>query len=185
MFKSCRHRLLSSVVAGVLVWSVGDAQILPGAVGAAAGAAEASAAGAREVIAVNVRGAGPREQSAPDRYVRTFDVYPITGGERIGTVIQDFAFTSATTGDHIMTFRLSDGQFVNHTVISFAPDTARSGFVFTGLHPKGDTIVPERGTGRYAGRSGRLRMAGWHDVNKFPEVAVLDDFYVIEFDPRS
>jgi hypothetical protein len=184
MFRSSRHLLLPSVVVGVLVWSVGGTQTLPGAVGAA-GAAEAFGAGAREVIAVNVRGAGPREPSAPNRYVRTFDVYPITGGDRIGTVVQDFAFTSATTGDHVMTFRLRDGQFVNHTVISFAPDTAHSGFVFTGLHPKSDTIVADRGTGRFAGRSGRLRMAGWHDVNKFPDVAVLDDFYVIELDPLS
>ena len=144
---------------------------------------EAPAADTREVLAFNVRGTGPQEPSAPTgRFVRIFEVYPITGGTQIGTVVQDFAFTSATTGDHIMTFRLSDGEFVNHTVISFAPDSAHSGFVFTGLHPMADTIVPEKGTGRYAGRPGRVRMAGWHDVNNFPEVAVLDDFYVIEFD---
>jgi hypothetical protein len=146
-------------------------------------ATEAPAADGREVLAFNVRGRGPQEPSAPPgRFVRTFEVYPITGGTQIGTVVQDFAFTGATTGDHIMTFRLADGEFVNHTVLSFAPDSAHSGFVFTGLHPKGDTIVPERGTGRYAGRRGRVRMAGWHDVNHFPEVAVLDDFYVIELD---
>jgi len=168
MFRRSRLLLLALVVtAGMFV--------LP--------AAEAPAADGTEVLAFNVRGRGPQEPSAPPgRFVRTFDVYPITGGARIGTVVQDFAFTSATTGDHIMTFRLADGEFVNHTVLSFAPDTAHSGFVFTGLHPDTDTIVPERGSGRYAGRRGRIRMAGWHDVNHFPEVAVLDDFYVIELD---
>ncbi len=146
--------------------------------------ADASPAGGREVLAFHVRGRGPQEASAPaGRFVRTFDVYPITGGDRIGTVVQDFAFTGATTGDHIMTFRLADGQFVNHTVLSFAPDSAHTGFVFTGLHPgTADTLVPGQGTGRYAGRPGRIRMAGWHDVNEFPAVATLDDFYVIEFD---
>jgi hypothetical protein len=184
MLRSSRHLLLSLVViAGVLVWPAEPSHFLPGAHGA--GAVEASGVDGPEVIAVNVRGAGRREPSAPDRYVRTVDVYPVTGGKPIGTVVQDFAFTSATTGDHIMTFRMVDGQFVNHTVISFAPDSAHSGFVFTGLHPETDTIVPERGTGRYAGRTGRVRMAGWHDVNNFPEVAVLDDFYVIEIDRRS
>lgn len=167
MFQRSRLLLLALVVAaGVFA--------LPAAGG--------SATDASEVLAFNVRGRGPQEPSPPGRFVRTFDVHPITGGARVGTVVQDFAFTSATTGDHIMTFRLADGEFVNHTVLSFAPDSAHSGFVFTGLHPKTDTIVPERGTGRYAGRPGRVRMAGWHDVNHFPEVAVLDDFYVIEFD---
>ena len=146
-------------------------------------AAEAPAADGPEVLAFNVRGTGPQEPSAPaGRFVRIFEVYPITGGTQIGTVVQDFAFTGATTGDHIMTFRLPDGEFVNHTELSFAPDSLHSGFIFTGLHPKTDTIVPEKGTGRYAGRRGRVRMAGWHDVNNFPEVAVLDDFYVIELD---
>lgn len=175
MIRSTRRLLLSvAIAAGVVVGPAETGRV-------SSGAAEALAADRPEVIAVNVRGAGRREPSAPDRYVRTFGVYAMTG-EQMGTVVQDFAFTSPTTGDHIMTFRFPDGELVNHTIISFAPDTANPGFVLTGLHPQSDTILVDRGTGRYAGRTGRLRASGWHDVSQFPEVAVLDDFYLIELD---
>lgn len=178
MIRSSRHLLLSLVVAAGVLLGPAEAGPLPG------GTAGALAGDRPEVIAVNVRGAGRQEPSAPDRYVRTVGVYAMTG-EQLGTVVQDFAFTGPTTGDHIMTFRFPDGELVNHTIISFAPDTTHPGFVLTGLHPGRDTILPDRGTGRYAGRTGRLRASGWHDVNEFPEVAVLDDFYVIELDRRT
>lgn len=177
MISRSRLLLLLAVTAGVLV-GPGEDGHLPG------GTTGALAAARPEVIAVNVRGVGRREPSAPERYVRTFGVYAMTG-EQLGTVVQDFAFTTPTTGDHIMTFTFPDGVLVNHTTISFSPDTAHPGFVLTGLHPEGDTILPDRGTGRYAGRTGRLRASGWHDVNGFPEVAVLDDFYVIQLDSRT
>jgi hypothetical protein len=177
MIRSRRLLLSLAVAAGVLVGPA-EAGRLPG------GTAEAMAADRPEVIAVNVRGAGRREPSSPERYVRTLGVYAMTG-EQLGTVVQDFAFTSPTTGDHIMIFKFPDGELVNHTIISFAPDTANPGFVLTGLHPGRDTILAGKGTGRYAGRTGRLRASGWHDVQQFPEIAVLDDFYLIELDRRA
>jgi hypothetical protein len=56
---------------------------------------------------------------------------------------------------------------------------------WTGAPPRCNNIVPEKGTGAYAGRTGKATMSGWHDANKFPEQATFNDFYLIEFDPKS
>lgn len=106
-------------------------------------------------------------------------------GEKLGTATRDFAFTGPFGGDEVMTFRFPDGELVNHAVLNFALDLAHPGYFHVGIHPQGNTIVPERGTGAYAGRTGRLRMTGWHDGRAFPEQATFDDFYVIELDPGA
>lgn len=137
-----------------------------------------------QVIAVNVRGMGQRVASAPDRFVRTVELYSMTG-EKMGTATRDFAFTGPNTGDDVMTFHFSDGDLVSRAVLRFSPASTDPGFFFVGTRPGGDTIVPDRGTGAYAGRTGRVRMAGWHDGREFPDRAGFDDFFVIEIDPRS
>lgn len=129
-------------------------------------------------------GETPTEASAPHRYVRTVDLYSMTG-EKLGTATRDFAFTGPNTGDDVMTFRFQDGELVSRAVLSFSPATIAPGFFYVVTRPQGDTIVPERGSGAYAGRTGRVRMAGWHDGRAFPERATFDDFFVIELDPKA
>ncbi len=57
--------------------------------------------------------------------------------------------------------------------------------VLIGIHTKEGNIVPEKGTGAYAGRTGKLTMSGWHDGNEFPEHTTFNDFYLIQLDPKS
>jgi len=82
-----------------------------------------------------------------------------------------------------MTFRLPEGEIVSHDLMSVAPDPLHPGQIHAGIHPDKATILPERGTGASAGRTGRLRMAGWHG-GTYPAMETFDDFYVIELDPR-
>jgi hypothetical protein len=145
---------------------------------------EAAPSRGAEVIAVNVRGMGQRVASTPDRLVRTVALYAMTG-ERMGTATRDFAFTGPNTGDDVMTFHFPDGDLVSRAVLRFSPASTDPGFFFVSTRPQGDTLLPDRGTGAYAGRTGRIRMAGWHDGREFPERAVFDDFFVIELDPGA
>lgn len=140
----------------------------------------------REVIFVNVRGTGPRAPSEPGRLAWTVDVYSMATGEKIGTATHDIAFRTPGFEDRVITFHLPDGQIVDHALQSMVPDPARNGYVLVGVHPTEDTIVPEQGTGAYAGRTGRARQAGWHGdaTSHFPDQITLDDFYAIELEPR-
>ena len=167
--------LAVAAVGGVVVWP-GARQATP--------VAHAVAASNPDVIAVNVRGTGQRVPSAPDRFVRTVDLLSMTG-EKLGTATRDFAFTGPSTGDDVMTFHFRDGDLVSRSVLIFSPASSDPGFFFVGSHPEASTIVPERGNGAYAGRTGRLRMAGWHDGRAFPEQAGFDDFFVIELGPKA
>jgi hypothetical protein len=137
-----------------------------------------------EMIAVNVSGVGQRVASAPDRLVRTVDLLSMSG-EKMGTATRDFAFTGPNTGDDVMTFHFPDGDLVSRAVLRFAAASSDPGFFFVTTRPGGNTVVPDRGTGAYAGRTGRVRMSGWHDGREFPERAGFDDFFVIELDPKA
>ncbi len=153
----------------------------PVAVSSAAGE---DAAPAGEVLVLNVRGSANRESgTAPERFAYVLDVYDATN-RKIGTVTHDAAFTSATTAEIISTFRLPDGELVNRATEAFAPDTSRQNQFLTGIHPEQETIVADKGTGAYAGRTGRLRMSGWHETSKFPDVLGTNDFYAIELNPK-
>jgi hypothetical protein len=139
------------------------------------------------VLALNFRGTARPELMAPDRFVSTTDLYSLATGERVGTATHDFAFTARPfVADHIMTFRLPEGQIVTHDLISFPSDPQHPGFFLIGIHPERNTILPGRGTGAYAGRSGRLRMSGYHDTTRIAgeHLVTYDDFYLIELDPK-
>ena len=140
-----------------------------------------------DMLALNFRGTGRPELMAPDRFVSTVDLYSLATGERVGTATNDFAFTAHPfVADHVITFRLPEGEIVSHDTVSFPPDPQRVGFFLNGIHPEGNTILSERGTGAYAGRTGRLRQAGYHDPTQMAsrQLVAYDDFYVIELDPR-
>jgi hypothetical protein len=150
------------------------------------GSARAQTAGRPEQLTLNVRGSAPRDPTKEShRFQYTADLYSLASGEKVGTASHNVMFTSASTADHRVTFHLPDGDLVSHAVEVFAPDSTKPGFFLVGVHPEGKTILPEHGTGAYAGRTGRLRMAAWHDATKFPNEVSFDDFYVIELDPAT
>ena len=149
-----------------------------------------SSAGAEEdssgdLLFLHVRGTANRKTgTAPERFAYVFDVYDASN-RKIGTVTHDAAFTSATTAEIISTFDLPNGKLVNRAIEAFAPDTSRQNQFLTGIHPEGETLLGERGTGAYAGRTGRLRMSGWHETSKFPDTLGVNDFYAIELNPKG
>lgn len=153
---------------------------------------DTSSAGAEEsplpadgTLFLQVRGTADRQQGTPpDRFVYVLDVYDMTN-QKVGTVTHDVKFTSPTTLDLISSFRLPGGDLVNQGVESIGPDATRQGFYLIGVHADSDTIQPGKSTGEYAGRTGRLRMSGWHDANKFPQTVTVNDFYEIRLNPKS
>ena len=137
-----------------------------------------------DLLFLNVRGTANRQAgTAPERFAYVLDVYDSTN-KKIGTVTHDAAFTSASTAEIISTFNLPNGVLVNRAIEAFGPDTSRQNQFLTGIHPEGETILGDKGTGAYAGRTGRLRMSGWHETSKFPDTLGTNDFYAIELNPK-
>jgi hypothetical protein len=169
---------IAAVVAGILLSSIVSGRLVRSTATAAVGSTG-------EVITVNFRGTGEREPSAPNRFVWSTDLYSMTTQQKVGTATHDVEVTGPFMADHVITFHFPDGDLVSHELETFAPDAAHPGFSHVGIHPQGNTIVPERGSGAYAGRTGRLRMSGWHDDTAFPERVTFDDFYWIELDPKA
>jgi hypothetical protein len=139
-----------------------------------------------DMLNFNLRGMAEREDtSQPDRFQYTTDLYSLVTGERIGAATHSVVPTGPPfVFDVIDTFRLPDGDVVSHHRGSAVPDPDHPGFFLIGIHPEEKTIIPERGTGAYAGRTGRLRMSGYHDARKFPEQVGFDSFFFIELDPK-
>jgi hypothetical protein len=134
-------------------------------------------------VYLQVRGTADREAGGPpDRFVYVLDVYDMNN-RKVGKVRHDVKFTSPTTLDLVSSFSLPNGDLVNHGVEAIGPDASKQGFYLIGVHSDTDTIQADKGTGDYAGRTGRLRMSGWHDANKFPQTVTLNDFYEIRLNP--
>ena len=134
-------------------------------------------------VYLQVRGTADREGGGPpDRFVYVLDVYDMNN-RKVGKVRHDVKFTSPTTLDLVSSFSLPNGDLVNHGVEAIGPDASKQGFYLIGVHADTDTIQADKGTGDYAGRTGRLRMSGWHDANKFPQTVTLNDFYEIRLNP--
>jgi len=136
---------------------------------------------------LNFRGKAQREPTEADHFQYSNPIYSLATGAQVGTASHHVFFTEKPMIlDHTMTFHFPDGDLVAHQPESIGQDTAYSpGAMFLiGIHPEGKTIDPARSTGAYAGRTGKLRMAGWHDTSKFPAEAIFDDFYWINLDPK-
>ena len=143
--------------------------------------AVAAASPAGRTVVFQVHGTVDRKGgTAPDHFVYEPDVYDING-QKIGTITHDVMFTSPSTADLVSTFHLKDGELSNKSVEAIGPDASRSGFYLIGVHADHDTLQPDKSTGAYAGRTGRLRQSGWHDANKFPQTVGFNDFYEITF----
>jgi hypothetical protein len=139
--------------------------------------------GSGDTLAFNFRGTGRAEPAEPGRFQYTTDLYSLVTGEKVGTATHNIQPPSVVM-DHVMTFHLPDGDLVVHSTESVAPDPQHSGLALIGIH-QADNVVPEKGTGAYAGRTGTATMSGWHDANKFPDQATFHDFYLIQLDPKS
>lgn len=151
----------------------------------AAEAAESRAfAVSGEVLTLNSRGTGKGEAVEPGRFQWTADVYSLATGEKVGTGTHNVS-PPGPVMDHVMTFRLPDGELVVHSTESVGPDPQHRGLFLIGIHPTEDNVVADKGTGAYAGRTGRVTMSGWHDGNNFPGRVAFNDFYLIELDPKS
>jgi hypothetical protein len=138
----------------------------------------------RDVLALNFRGTGHSEPvSEPGRSQFTADLYSLATNEKVGTATHNISPPSVIM-DHVMTFHLPDGDLVAHSTESVVPDPQHPGVFLIGIH-EDNNVVPEKGTGAYAGRTGKVTMSGWHDGNKLPEQATFNDFYLIELDPKS
>ena len=132
-----------------------------------------------QTLFLQVRGTTDRQPGTPpDEFVYILDVYDMRN-QKVGAVTHILRLTSATTGDLTSTFDLPDGSLVNRVEEVFAPDSTRPGFYLIGIHPAHDTLQGDKGSGAYAGRTGRVRMSGWHDATRFPHTVALDDFWEI------
>ncbi len=147
-----------------------------------AGAGENASSAGRSLF-LQVRGTVDRKGgSAPERFVYEPDVYDMTN-QKIGTLTHDVMFTSPNTFDVVSMFHLPDGDLANHAMEAFGPDGTKQNLFLIGIHADKDTLQPDKSTGAYSGRSGRLRMSGWHDGGKFPQTVTFSDFYEITFNP--
>lgn len=145
--------------------------------------AEAAAGAEPDTLPLHFRGTGRQEPAEQGRFQWSTDLYSLVTGEKVGTGTNN-ADLRGPIMDHVMTFRLPDGDIVAHSKESVIPDPQHPGFALVGIH-QDNNIVPERGTGAYAGRTGKVTMSGWHDGSKLPEQATFNDFYLIELDPKS
>ena len=139
--------------------------------------------GSVDTLAFNFRGTGRGEPAEPGRFQFTTDVFSMVTGENVGTATHNIS-PPGPVMDHVMTFHLPDGDLVVHSTESVAPDPQHAGIFLIGIH-QARNVVPEKGTGAYAGRTGKATMSGWHDGNRFPEETTFNDFYLIQLDPRS
>jgi hypothetical protein len=162
------------VVAGVIV----SPTIRPGIP-----AAEAAGRAQSDTLALHFRGTGHQQPAEQGRFQWSTDLYSLVTGDRVGTGTNN-ADLRAPIMDQVMTFHLPDGDLVAHSKESVIPDPQHPGFALVGVH-QDNNVVPERGTGAYARRTGKATMSGWHDGNKLPEQATFNDFYLIELDPKS
>ena len=145
-----------------------------------AGAEEGAAPAGRSLF-LQVRGTVDRKPGGPaQRMVYEPEVFDMNN-RKIGTVTHDVMFTSANTLDLRSVFHLPDGDLANSGVEAIGPDGSKQGFYLIGVHTDKDSLEPTKSTGAYAGRTGRLRMSGWHDANKFPQTVTFNDFYEITF----
>jgi hypothetical protein len=134
---------------------------------------------------LQVRGTVNRKTGTPpDRFVYEPDVYDMDN-RKVGTVTHDVKFTSPSTAELISTFRLPGGELSNRGVEAIGADASKQGFFLIGVHSDVDTVQADKSTGAYAGRTGRLRMSGWHDGSKFPDTVGFNDFYEITLNQPS
>jgi hypothetical protein len=177
-----RQRCVPVALAALLAGAIVAPTPRPSVPAAASTTSVVGVGGGDDTLALRFRGTGRAEATEPGRFQWSADLYSLVTGEKIGTGTNN-ADMRAPVMDQVITFHLPDGDLVAHNKESVILDPAHPGFALVGVH-QDNNIAPERGTGAYAGRTGKVTMSGWHDGNKLPEQATFNDFYLIELDPE-
>ncbi|MDQ3947390.1 MAG: hypothetical protein M3357_19970 [Actinomycetota bacterium] len=109
-------------------------------------------------------------------------------GERLGTQIHQAKCSTTTPPpcgvfDVEETFQFPDGSITVKTPESAAIDPQYPDHLLVGVHTQQDNIA--EATGIFAGRTGRGRASGWHDLSELQQgYATFNDFWLIELNPR-
>ena len=140
-----------------------------------------------DFMALNSRGKAPNTSSDSMRQVYEFDLYSLATGEKIGTAIDDTLLdrhAAAVPGirrqDHLQASRRRVHQPRPGLGVF---DPQRPGWVLVGSLPSSKGIIA--GTGAYAGRTGKVTLAGVNNAASYPAELGVDDRWVIQFDPKS
>lgn len=143
-----------------------------------------------DFMALNTHGTATNTSKDPNRTVFSFDLYSLGTGQKVGTGVDDvFCSTEkpppCAVFDAITMFHLPDGDLVNHAQVSVAFDPQKPGWVIVAAGGDGTkSIVTDKGTGAYAGRTGSVRLRGVDDTSHYPNRLTQDDFWAVELDPR-
>lgn len=149
--------------------------------------AAAEAGSEPDFISINPQGDVPVQHDGRS-FVWTADLVSLTTMEKIGT-FTDRATCAMNSGggclvyDVTTTYRVPGGNVVSRGLWSLAPDSTRPGFFLGASRPENDTILS--GTGRFAGRTGRVSGWGIVDMRQFPSRIGLDFRTFIRFEPTD
>jgi hypothetical protein len=138
-------------------------------------------------IVVRFNGRYKNEATEPGLFRFTGDMLSATG-EKLGRLIHQVKCSTTTPPpcavfDVEATFEFPEGAIRVKTPESGPSDPQFPGHLVIGIHTKEDNVAG--GTGVFAGRTGRARMAGWHGIREIQNGYVsFDDFWLIELKPR-
>jgi hypothetical protein len=154
MIRSTRLVVLATaLVAALLLSPVSPTRL-------AAPAASAGVVAPSDMMALNLRGTAQREETQPERFQYTTDVYSLATGQRIGSATHSVRI-GALVFDVTDTFRLTNGEVVSrHRGAPFPTPTTRgsssSGSTPTAgrSFPNGGRVPTPDGPGASACRAG-------------------------------
>lgn len=162
--------------------------VLDGLAPAEAGPTQAAATtGDGDKILVRFNGRYENVATEPGMFRFVGDMLSPSGA-RLGTQIHQAKCSTSTPPpcgvfDVEETFEFPDGTIKVKTPESAATDPQYPDHLLIGVHPQQDNIA--EATGIFAGRSGRGRASGWHDLSELQEgYATFNDFWLIELNPR-
>jgi hypothetical protein len=128
---------------------------------------------------------GVNESRDASAFVATTDLFSLANGKRIGTALDSVACAidapvPCSVLDVTTVFRYLAGELTVRSRISLVPDPQRPGFFLLGTRPVSNTVT--RGTGVFAGRTGRLLLSGSVDLRAFPHAAPFEGISLLTFD---
>lgn len=141
----------------------------------------------KELIVLFGLGLAPNKSAQPNAFDVEVPLVSPETGKIIGTsyhkpkCVTD-SVPCLVVEDHD-TYVLPEGTIEVKGRVSLPPDPDNPGFVVVGGQPDEDNIIS--GTGRYTGRTGKVRVYGYVDTRQFPKAFVVDEIYVIALNPKA